>query len=266
MKFISGQPDSDYFIWQVQVQLNNFRKFDIEKDAIVLFGYDKEKGINKNVFTAFKNSKASFHFIPDCRCELNKSYVSSIRPYLLKFFFTHTKIVDDLFYHDCDIIFNRLPDFNKMSVENKVQLSDTVSYIGAEYIMCKGQGLLEEMCAVVGIDPNVVRANQSNSGGAQYFIPKSVPMTLEFWNKVQKDSVKLYRLMVETSNKYNPKHPIQSWTADMWALLWNFWLSGVETSINKELEFSWATTPLTFYDNYNIYHNAGVTPDRKELF
>lgn len=269
MKFISVQPDNDYFIWQCQVQMNNFRKLGIEKDAILIFGVDKRNGASQNVINFSRSTKAITIFIPDDRTNEDLKYIPTIRPYLLKQFFKyHTKLMKDhdVLYHDSDILFAKLPDFKKLAKKKKLLVSDTISYIGAEYIKSKGEGLLEEMCNVVGIDPKLVIKNEKNSGGAQYFFPKIMPMTYEFWDKIQKDSLELYNVMLSTSHKYTPSHPIQAWTADMWAILWNVWLMGGESLIVKEMEFSWPTFPIAEWDKYNIFHNAGVTPDRTDLF
>ncbi|GHM98843.1 hypothetical protein WSM22_03330 [Cytophagales bacterium WSM2-2] len=262
MKFITAQPYNDYFIWQMQVQINNFKKNGIEKDLVVLFAHDGKLDVHKAV-KVFKSSEAEFHFIQDVRSIESKGYIPSIKPHLLKYFFRKTQLNDDVFYLDCDVTFNRLPVINPT---NRILLSDTVSYIGAKYIISKGEGLLKEMCDVVGVNPAIVIANESNSGGAQYVIPKTIPMTFEFWDKVERDSVALYNLMKNTAHKYNPVHPIQKWTAEMWATLWNFWLAGYETGIDKELDFCWSTYPIEDYDKFNIYHNAGVTINRKDLF
>jgi len=267
MKFISAQPDSDYFVWQVRVQMNNFKKFDIEKDAIVLFAYDKK--INPNAKKLLKETKATIIFIQDKRTAAQRNYIPSVRPHIIKEFFgNYRNLVDghDIFYHDCDIIFSSLPDFNTMSQNGEITVSDTISYLGAHYINSKGKGLLEEMCSVVGIEPDLVVKNEKKTGGAQYYIPSSVTMDYVFWNKIERDSIALFDLMVKTSKKYTPSHPIQSWTADMWALLWSFWAKGYDSVISKELAFSWPTLEVEKWNEQHIFHNAGVTPDRGDLF
>jgi hypothetical protein len=270
MKFISAQPDSMYFIWQLELQMYNFRNLGIEKDAIILFSFNEEEGINPNALKFSYETDAVVIFIPDKRDSSLKNYISTIRPHILKSFFelyaSQISHGHDIFYHDSDILFRLLPDFKVLSNEGKIALSDTISYIGSAYIKSKGEGLLEEMCASINIDPILVEKNNDNSGGAQYFIPKNIPLTYSFWDKVEKDSQTLYTLMNDTSSKYNPSHPIQSWTADMWALLWSFWNLGYETAISKELSFSWPTYDIGEWEKHNIYHNAGVTPDRKDLF
>lgn len=268
MKYISAQPDDDYFIWQLRVQMNNFKKLKIEKDAIVLLGYNKEIGINPNAIGFSQNTDATVLFVEDKRTNEEKGYISTIRPHLLKQFCIDTKhqYHDDFFYHDSDILFAKLPDFESLAKENKLIVSDTISYVGAKYIISKGEGLLEEMCSIVQIDPTLIKNNEEKSGGAQYFIPKDFYMNYEFWDKIERDSLNLFRVMNATAHKYNPEHPIQAWTADMWSVLWNFWLNGIDSLISKELDFSWPTYGINDWDKFNIFHNAGVTPDRKELF
>lgn len=271
MKYISAQPDSDYFIWQLRVQMNNFRKHGIEKDAIILLSTEQGKEPNPNAAKFLEETKATVIFFPDRRNLSKNVYIPSIANHLLKEFFRNFGMSDmmegqDFLFHDADILFSSIPDFKVLSKKKKILVSDTISYIGAKYIVSKGNGLLEEMCAIVGIDPQVVIKNEKKSGGAQYFIPKNIPMDFTFWDKVENDSVNLYMLMIKTSNKYTPSHPIQSWTAGMWALLWNFWLYGHDTIVSKELDFSWPTFAVEDWDKYHIFHNAGVTADRKDLF
>lgn len=266
MRFISAQPDDDYFVWQLQVQMNNFRKHNIEKDAVILISYDEQRGLNENIKKLMDQTSASIYVFPDKRTSDFKRYIPTIRAHLLKQYYDTNPTPSDTFYHDSDILFIELPDFNTLSKSNKLLVSDTVDYIGAKYIKSKGDGLLEEMCAIVGIDPNYVENMEKQSGGAQYFIPKDFHMNYAFWDKIEKDSLDLYIHMIKTSDKYTPSHPIQSWTADMWAILWNFWKSGIQTDISKELEFSWPTYGIDSWNMFKIFHNAGVTPDRKELF
>lgn len=268
MKFISAQPDSDYFIWQSRVQMNNFKKFNLEKDSIVLFGFDSKIGINSNAVKFSKNTDATVIFIPDNRDNVSRQYIPTIRPHIIKQFLRDYDLVNghDIMYHDSDIIFASLPNFDLLGCDERFSVSDTISYLGSKYVKSKGDGLLEEMCGIVGIDPKIVESNENNTGGAQYYFPKNIKMSYELWNKIENDCHQLYSLMISTSNKYTPTHPIQAWTSDMWAVLWNFWLLGHGSVISKELEFSWPTFLAEDWDRYHIFHNAGVTPDRIDLF
>jgi hypothetical protein len=120
------------------------------------------------------------------------------------------------------------------------------------------------MCEIVNIDPKIPKLMQSSSGGAQYLMKG---LTEEFWQKVESDSELLYKYFIEYEYKIKDKdyHPIQKWTADMWAVLWNAWYFGFETKVDKYFDFTWATDPITKWSNNLIYHNAGVVSSG-ELF
>lgn len=270
MKFLSAQPDSDYYIWQLQVQMHNFKKFGIENKSIILLGYNPKIGINPNAIIFKENTEARVIFMEDNRDLSQKLYLPSIRPHLIKQLYkTWPDLLKNksLLYHDSDILFSEIPDFKDLVNQRKIFVSDTKSYIGASYILEKGDGLLKEMCDIVGINPNIVIKNDNTSGGAQYLFTSNFNLSYDFWNKVENDSNNLYKLMLVTSTKYCPEAPIQSWTADMWALLWNMWLMGLDTEIIDELSFCWATSPIDQLDTNNIYHNAGVeAKDRQTLF
>jgi hypothetical protein len=117
------------------------------------------------------------------------------------------------------------------------------------------------MCDVIGVDVNVVKDNQINSGGGQYIIKNT---DHKLWEKIYNDSTPLYSQMLDYQKRY-PINPgqIQFWTAEMWSVLWNLWLYGVETKITKELDFSWATDNIDVYNKKPILHMAGITDNLK---
>jgi hypothetical protein len=121
--------------------------------------------------------------------------------------------------------------------------------------------LINEMADVIGIDVETIKTNQHNSGGGQYLIKNSTP---EIWDKIYKDSTKLYDQMLDYQKRF-PINPgqIQFWTAEMWSLLWNLWMYGYNTKITDELSFSWATDNIEVYEKHKILHMAGVTDDLK---
>jgi hypothetical protein len=157
--------------------------------------------------------------------------------------------------------------------DDVIYLSDTVSYIGHKYIeeCCRRyetqypssekDELLNQMTKVIGIDVETLKINQENSGGAQHLM-KNIDHT--FWDKVFKDCIELYYTM-RTYHANNPlrQGEIQMWTSDMWCVLWNIWLKGLNTKITDELDFSWATDTIREYDKKPILHMAGVTDNLK---
>jgi hypothetical protein len=122
------------------------------------------------------------------------------------------------------------------------------------------------MCRIVGILPDCIIKNDRNCGGAQYVFNHPSTTNPEFWEKVLNDCVLLYNYMQATLTEVSPNHPIQAWTADMWALLWNLWLFDANTEISNELSFSWPSSGISEWNSHKIFHNAGVTADNKDMF
>jgi hypothetical protein len=271
--FVTAQPDVPYFHWQVRIYVHNFIEMGINPNQIhVVFGLVNKNTIPSSESLKLKELGINVHHYLDVR--RSKYYIPSIKPYLiskwLEEFPQHGKL---FFLHDADVVFRKLPDFDKLINDDVIYLSDTIGYIGYNYIMdcCKryeskhpnsnkGQ-LLEEMCEVVGISSEVVKKNQNNSGGGQYIIKNT---NSKIWEKIYFNSTQLYDKMLDYQKRF-PISPgeIQFWTAEMWSLLWNLWYYNLETKISPELDFSWATDDINIYNKKNILHMAGVTDDLK---
>lgn len=260
MKYIVVTSDTPYFHWQLLVQYNNFKKMGIEKDLIWLVSFDDK--ISDQMILMTHMLKIPIILRKDLR--KSRIYVSSVRPHIFhKLLLDRPELENEVFFLlDPDVLFTKKPNFDHLINDNIWYLSDTTSYLDSNYIKSKGEELFIEMCNIVDIDPKIVEANDENAGGAQVIMKN---INSEYWNKVYHDSEKLYEHMIRTKNKYNPKHPIQAWTADMWAILWNAWYFGHETKIHKDLDFSWATDFYTVVERKNIFHNAGVF-DQIDLF
>ena len=204
-------------------------------------------------------------------------YIPSIRPHILKQFFAENPTLGkNVFYHDSDIFLVKLPSFSLLLGDDNAYLSDTVSYIGYKYIAeCAGRyrstypdlpvdDVFTKMCEIVQIDPDLVKRNDANSGGAQYLL-KNIDGA--FWEDVERTTNALYSMLCDYEHKYPIGHHIQKWTADMWGVLWNYWKRGGETRVHNALEFSWGTSTVTEYHMKPIFHLAGVTDaDRSDKF
>lgn len=277
MIFLSAVPDEYYFIWQIKIQLFNFSKLGIQREDIhIIIGYDRDQGLS-NHFAQFieeYEGYASFFSYPDKR--IVKRYPSSIRPNIIKqhFFRFNSLSKSVIFYHDSDIVFSHLPDFEPFLDDEVIYVSDTKSYTGSDYILSFGEVVLDEMCEVVGIDKQTVIDNELNSGGAQYILKH---VDYEFWNKIEIDSEALYALLIDNREKYalnfeertgTPKNEykfIQDWCSDMWAILWNlFKMRAVK--VVEQLHFTWPHDPLEDWDKFAIFHNSGVTEINKRHF
>jgi hypothetical protein len=269
--FITAQPDVPYFHWQIELYVHNFISLGINPDNIhvilSLQGLNPSKGSER-----LKDLKCNIHFYKDERN--NKSYIPSIKPFLISKWLEEFPQYGKLFFlHDADIIFRELPDFDSLLKDDISYLSDTIGYIGYNYIKdCCDRyekkfpesnklQLLQEMCDVVEIDINVVKNNQDGSGGGQYLIKNT---DYKLWDKIYLDCVPLYKSMLDYQKRF-PINPgqIQFWTAEMWSTLWNLWKFGIETKVVKELDFSWATDSISTYNTKPILHMAGVTENSK---
>ena len=274
MIFVTAQPDVPYFHWQIMVYIHNFIEHGIPPNQIhVLLGIISKDGKPTEESLKLKDSGVNVHHYIDDRPQ--KHYIPTVKPFLiskwLKDFPEHGKC---FFLHDSDIIFRKLPNFDSLINDDITYLSDTIGYIGYNYIMdcCnryesahptsgKGQ-LLNEMANVIGVSVECIECNQENSGGGQYLI-KNTDWLL--WEKIYADCVPLYDQMLDYQKRF-PISPgeIQFWTAEMWSLLWNLWLYGIETRITPEFEFSWATDSIKIYEDKPILHMAGVTDNQKK--
>lgn len=263
MIFLSAQPDEYYFLWQLQLQIFNFKNLGIEKGKIhILIGYNLEKGLSSE-FTKFisQNNEASFYCYPDER--EHKLYSSSIRPHIITKHFERYPALsnESVFYHDSDILFESIPDFDTLNDDEIWYVSDARSYIGSNFIKrVAGTDLFYDMCKVVDIDYATVEENEENAGGAQYLLKNCHS---KFWKKIEADSEKLYKLLLNHSSAYgycenkDKTNLIQPWCADMWALWWNALLFGFNVKINSELNFSWASSRISEFNHPKILHYTG---------
>jgi hypothetical protein len=263
---MSAQPDVPYFHWQVEVMIHNFMKLGINPNWIeVLWAHNGQPSKELLAMTRKYPYVRFFHY-PKSVAN-NFGYVPILRPDILEQHFTRFPELrgETIFYHDSDIIFRAIPDFDSMNDDLYWYMSDTTSYIGADYIKSKSSELFNTLCNIVKVSPNIVESNQLNSGGAQQLL-KCV--NSNFWKTVKEDALMLYKYMSDieandrtklTALELETYNPIQKWCADMWALLWGGLKIGAQPRISTDLSFSWGTSSLIEYEKHNIMHNAGVT-------
>lgn len=270
--FVSAQPDVPYFHWQAKLYIHNFIEKGVSpKNIHIIFSTLNNNKLSDGA-TKLKSFGVNVHNYKDERSD--RSYIPSIKPYLIfKWLEQYPENGKCIFLHDADIVFRMLPNFETLVNDGICYLSDTIGYIGYNYIMdCskryetkhpttqKGQ-LIKEMSDIIGINVETIKTNQENSGGGQYLIKNTDD---KLWEKIYKDSTPLYKQMLDYQKRF-PINPgqIQFWTAEMWSLLWNLWLSGKETKITEEFDFSWATDTVEVYNKKPILHMAGVTDNLK---
>ena len=280
LRFICCQPASLYYAWQVEVLINNFLEMGIKPSQIDIV-CNKVGGIIPNCWKGLMSYPVTFHFYNDTR-EL-PNYVSSIRPNILKQHFAKFPELsqDAIFYHDCDIIFTKPIDWitPEMINDDNWYGSEVGHYLNREYILSKGQKVMDLMCEVMELPEKVIELNNSGTIGAQYLMKN---VTSEYWARVEKDSedlfVRVNNLNAQLKAKNPTYHELQIWCADMFAVLWGAWRMGFKTISDPAFDFSWASAKegkeekikaldrVSEFERCNIFHNAGVTDGNQGLF
>lgn len=268
MKWISSQPATNYYAWQVEVYLHNFIKKGINpKDIHVLFTLETNEVPSYIEKLSEKYKEVEFFCYPDNR--INSNYIPSIYFNAVKQHFRTFPALETetIMFHDSDTILLKEWKNDNLMNDDVWYFSNTNTYINYDYIISKGDDIYNGMLDIVGLDESIPKLNNSNSGGAQHLIKNS---TYEFWEKVENDSIKLYEFFCKEEPHYIKRHesdyPIQKWTAGMWSLLWNSWKFNKEVRVSDEMNFCWATDGIQMMEGKQFLHNAGVTYDRLDLF
>ena len=268
IRFICAQPANSYYTWQVEVVINNFIKHGVNPNQIDILCCINNDNVpddwkklqshyNTVRFFFYNDTRSDFKYIPAIYFNLMSNHLKA-----------HPELKDEvLFLHDSDIVFTRPPELNWVNSKDIWYMSDTNSYINYNYIQQKSNDIYEKMCEIIGIDKRIPKLMNSHSGGAQYIVNGE---GWEFWDKVEKDAIRIYDYFCEVEpqyvKKYEGDYPIQKWTAGMWSLLWNAWLSGHETKVDDRISFGWSTDPIDRVEKHWILHNAGVSGDMAGLF
>lgn len=276
--FICAQPSDLYYAWEVEVMINNFRKYGYS-DKLHVLVYEPDQNGDRLTYRQYwkelklKYPEVGIFFYPDQGVRnLLPIYIPVLRPHVLKQHFEAYPELKDkaIFYHDSDIIFTKFLDFDQFLHDDVCYLSDTQSYISASYFDSKAhdvlptklerykkKDILADVTGLVGITPEIARANEAGTGGAQYLL-KGVDA--DFWAKVEKDCIALRIYLLNANKTYfkDENTGFQSWCADMWAVLWGLWARGYKTECPEELKFCWATSLIEEWDKHYIFHNAGV--------
>lgn len=265
MIYISAQPATIYFAWQLNVMLYSFKNNNVNlNDVHVVCAVDKTGLPHKQYDILQKKYKsANFYFYKDTRKD--KSYKPSVGPHILKKHFKKNDwlVNETIFYHDSDIALTQELLINENYLKDDVcYLSNCNRYLDFSYIKSIDKNLLDIMTDTLNIKKEILIKNQNNSGGAQHIL-KNIDYL--FWEKVEKDSLLLYNKLKKIKQQAPFKYKkLKVWVAGMWALLWNLWGMERKTKIIKELDFCWPVSDKSEWDKKFIYHDAGVTPSMFE--
>ena len=290
IKFIQACPHDLYFIWQVEVNIVNFRKHKISHLMHVLVWYPDNEMLQKKghspvkikidewVALARKYPEVSFSFYKDTGVDLGL-YIPQLRPQILaKHFDMYPHLKNEvIFYHDSDIIFNYLPDFQSLAEGAINWQSDTSHYLDYDYLRRKEQQgnipeheAIETLAKIGNVTVDIIKSYTGRTGGAQYIL-KGIDG--DFWRDVERQCVEIRKAFsFSVPNSINKKYfkseaeGFQSWCADMWAVNMALWSRGKITDVTSELDFSWATDSAETYQKKPIFHNAGATKGHPGLF
>jgi hypothetical protein len=251
--------------------LTNFKSVGIPDDKIhVLLSVSKDQNDKTNLpetkqmFDRLKEKFNTIAFFEYTDTRVMPNYIPSVIMNAVK---QHYKAypylqMENVFLHDCDMIFTKPVDFTDLEQDDTCYVSDSKSFIWSDYILEKGQDLYEDMCDIVGLDYSVPIANRLHSGGSQYIFKNT---DYKFWQKVESDSVALFDYFQKSEPLRVQKNPayygIQQFTAGMWGMLWNCWYYDLDVKITPRLDFCWGTDPIDKWSKCDIFHNSGVTYD-----
>lgn len=138
MIFLSAQPHDLYFQWQVEVLITNFRKFGISNSMHIIVWYPE--GVDLAGWHKIQEKYPEVHifFYKDEGVDLGL-YIPQLRPHSIKKHFAAFPYLENeaIFYHDSDIIFNYLPDFDLLIQDEVNWQSDTSGYLDYNYLRSK---------------------------------------------------------------------------------------------------------------------------------
>lgn len=280
MIFLSAQPVDQYFLWQCEVQIVNFSKFGVDKNMQITVWCPKEREKELDGWKKLREKypQVQIDFYEDEGVDL-ALYIPQLRPHILKKHFKRYPHLakEVIFYHDSDIIFNYLPDFDKLAEGDINWQSDCSSYLDYNYLTRKEKegGMLPDsavgiLACIGGVDVDTFKSYAGKTGGAQCILKQ---VDYHFWEDVERQVLLIrkaffYNIPNSVNRVYFPNEAagFQSWCADMWALNMALWKREKVTDVTKELDFSWATDSYETFLKKPIYHNAGATRQKPELF
>ena len=249
MRYILAQDKSKYSLWQLRVAVGSLIDLGVEREDIYIilgtYGYDKE--YNK-LFRDYRG--VNFH---EYRNHSFRDYKPSAKPYLLWKFFEQFpyQCKNQWFLLDNDVVLTKkMNNFSK----KVIHMSDTISYIGYDYLVKKGY-TASDFSDILDIDPSLIEKDEG-AGGAQIIF---TGVDSEVWKWAYESSVTLFQTLRRHENRSKDGVRIQYWTAEMWAVLWSFWKHGHTTKVDKRLDFVFSTDSKESANKVSIIHNAGVT-------
>ena len=279
---VTCQPDDPYYVWQnhlyIESCINN--GFDEERIHILLYSprgrplnpyWDKLKDYypKLNIYRYTDEGKGV--------SQLLSIYIPILRPHILRQHFDKFPELEKevIIYTDSDILWTKPPDIEKFYEDDINYMSDAKSYMNSSYFDSKypqmmeskkegskNRDFLEEICNLSGITKQKVVENNDNIGGVQYILKN---INADFWRKVEKDIISIRTHLMDVNKQFyeSENKGIQSWCADLWAVIFNLWYLNREVKIVPELDFTWGSDNIEKLKDNSIYHNAGIVSEKQ---
>lgn len=273
---IFANPNDEFFIWQCHLYIESCIRagFKIENIHPLIYVPPGRESLNQKwqkLMDVYEGLKIYFYNDKGAAKHLGV-YIPVLRPHVIAQHFEAFPELDKevIIYTDCDILWTRKPDIEKFYDDDTSYISDAKSYMNADYFESKKndvkaekkeeylkRDILKETCNLIGVSVNYPKLNNNNTGGVQYILKGT---NVEFWKKVEKDVISIRTYLMDINRQFfeSESKGIQSWCADLWAVLWNLWYFKKRVKVVKELNFAWATDSLEKLETVDIYHNAGV--------
>lgn len=248
MHYVTVLQDKIYLLWQLEILHENLKELGEADQLIAVVVFD-------GVISDYAKELGQKIRIVFCRdLDEHRAYVAAVKPYgLMRLLKAYPELGQNLFLIDTDVLFREKIDFSKFE-KQAYYMSDCANYLGYDYLQNQMDlQQLKRMTDVVSPDLTweILCEKDRLSGGAQYFFHQ---IDWEFCEKVRKDSVSLYVTLKELEEEGSN---VQVWTAEMWAWLWNAFLTQ-EVMISQELNFCWATDPADRWESTKILHLSGI--------
>jgi hypothetical protein len=295
MVFTTVVSHDNRYLWEVECMIENILAQGYSHMIHVLVFYPHGEPLNQNFlklddkYTKVPNILFFYYQGTEALNDdiLLTNYGALMRPYCLKLHYQKYPALckSAIWYTDSDIVYTKKINFTKFLSDNINYVSLTGrrvgeetchNYLNVEYFDKKSRlanieiDILSRVANLVGIERDTIVENDEGAGGAQYLLKNVTP---DFWQEVYDAAKKIrqYLMVVNQlafdghTKEEKENNGVQSFCADMWAVLWMLWKRGKKTQCPPELDFSWSTDPISELRRHAILHNAGVTSSEMNL-
>jgi len=273
---IFAQPNDSFFIWQCHLYIEScvnagFKIENIHPLIYVPPGRENKNSEWEKLENTYKGLKIYFYEDKGIARHLS-IYIPVLRPHVIAQHFEAFPELEKetIIYTDCDILWLKGLDIEKFYDDDVCYISNAQSYMNNSYFESKKRDILEEkkeeastrdflkeICDIAGIPKEIAVENNNNTGGVQYILKN---VSSSFWKKVEVDTLNIRTHLLGVNKQFykDENSGIQSWCADLWAVLFNLWYRDKKVKVVPEMDFAWSTDSIAKVDTCGILHNAGI--------